>query len=76
MIRKILLGTVFLIAGAIIVLWLGAFTSLDHDRAHSAATEALPKFDPQLAGSDTPALMQISARVMVFRARAAGLRPG
>jgi pimeloyl-ACP methyl ester carboxylesterase len=75
MIRKILLGTVFLIAGAIIVLWLGAFTSLDHDRAHSAATEALPKFDPQLAGSDTPALMQISARGMVFRARAAGF-PG
>lgn len=75
MIRKLLFAIVFLIAGAIIVLWLGAFTSLDHDRTHGAATATLPEFDPQLAASEDPVLMQISARGMVFRARVAGF-PG
>lgn len=75
MIRKLLIVTLFLVSGAILVLWIGAVTSLDHNRKHTSETAALPKFDPLLAADSTARLFQFEANGYVFRARAAGF-PG
>jgi pimeloyl-ACP methyl ester carboxylesterase len=68
MLLKILLLLLALPLGALAVLWLGAFTSLDRDRLHSAATQALPEFEPTSNG-----LVTITVADNVFRARVAGL---
>jgi pimeloyl-ACP methyl ester carboxylesterase len=75
MIRKLIFVTLFLIFGVSLVLWLGAVTSLDHNRQHSATTAGLPKFDPLSADAVTLKLYQVEANGYVFRTRAAGF-PG
>lgn len=75
MVKKLLLVVVFLLLGAVLVFWLGAYTSMDHDQQHAAATAALPDFSSQPGSSQTPTLVQIQANELVFRARVAGF-PG
>lgn len=68
MLKKILLGVLVVLLGAVGVLWLGAATSLDWDRQHTNATAALPKLNTNSRG-----LVQIRAGDLTFRARVAGL---
>ncbi len=75
MIRKLIIVSLFLISGTIGVLWIGAVTSLDHNRQHTSVTAALPEFDALAAKQPTARLFQLEANGYVFRTRAAGF-PG
>ena len=72
MIRKILFGLVVVVCGAVLVLMLGAYTSLDHERTHTRLTDGLPAFSASLSAGTKPVLVTVRANGMTFRARAAG----
>jgi pimeloyl-ACP methyl ester carboxylesterase len=71
---RTLLTWALLILGAVVLLvpglaLLSSWASLDRERRHTAATEALPALAP--GGSE--GLVRVAARGMTFRARVAGL---
>ena len=67
MIKKLALVVVVVILGAVAVLWIGAAASLDWDRQHQAAVNALPEWPTERSG-----VVRIAANNMEFRARVAG----
>ena len=74
--KRILIALLVLVLvvalGVPLVLWIGAYASLDHDFAHTRATAELDAFDPAGGASSTPTLSLIEANSMTFRARTAG----
>ncbi|MEM8767176.1 MAG: alpha/beta fold hydrolase [Pseudomonadota bacterium] len=66
---SVLVGLILLIP---LVLWAGAFLSLDHDQSHGSATAELPVFRPALSAASAPELALIDSAGMRFRARTAG----
>ena len=75
MFQKLLLILLILVVGTIGVLWLGAYSSLDHDRQHTAEVQGLPLFDSNSGRTASPELVRIPAGDFEFRARVAGF-PG
>lgn len=70
--NALLLMIVVVLVGVPLIVWFGSCASLDHDYAHSRATEALERFEPGMSNSSTPQLALIEAGSMTFRARTAG----
>ena len=72
MIKKLLIVLIVLIVGAPLVFWLGAYASLDHDRNHTRASEALAEFDPENSSTNAVTLSKIRVDNLWFRVRSAG----
>lgn len=74
MFRKLLLILLILTVGTVGVLWLGAYSSLDHTHQHADATQRLPIFSSTSGQSASPELVRIQTDGFEFRARVAGFR--